>query len=64
MSAHQRLLQRPLSGRLYQLRCSAAGYATLDTEEQKHYYCLGVNVGKQLDNGTLNDLAPSDVAAI
>ena len=46
-----------------QLRCSA-GYATLDTEEQKHYYCLGVNIGRQLDNGTLNGLTPSDVAAI
>ena len=46
-------------------RCSRAGYATtLDTEEQKHYYCLGVNVGKQLDNGTLDDLTPSEVDAI
>ena len=50
---------------LRMLRCSRAGYATtLDTEEEKHYYCLGVNVGKQLDNGTLDDLTPSEVDAI
>ena len=42
----------------------SAGYATLSTEEQKHYYCLGVNVGRQLDNGTLDDLTPGDVEAI
>jgi len=47
----------------------SAGYSLatslpLDTEEHKHYYCLGVNVGRQLDNGTLNDLTPGDVEAI
>jgi hypothetical protein len=65
-----RQLGRPQAPAATALRglCSRtrAGYATstLDTEEQKHYYCLGVNVGKQLDNGTLDDLTPGDVEAI
>lgn len=43
---------------------SLAELGHLETEEQKHYYCLGVNVGRQLDNGTLDDLTPGDVEAI
>ena len=43
------------------LRC---GFASLDTDERKSYYCLGVNVGHQLDNGTLTGATPADVEAI
>ena len=44
------------------LRCR--GMASLTTDELKSYYCLGVNVAHQLDNGTLTDVSPADVEAI
>ena len=46
-------------------RAHRCGFASVSLDgDAANYYCLGVNVGAQLNNGTLNDLTPSDVEAI